>query len=74
MLPRFLRLAQSPFASPLWLNQYSFHLKQVHGGDSGDADELRLLSDSSTVVNLRGHGGSLSFHDTKVRVRPGNDS
>lgn len=47
---------------------------QVHGGD---ADELRLLSNPDTFINLRGHGGSLSFLDTKVcfpllfRVTPG---
>lgn len=41
--------------------------EQVHGGDDGDCDELRLLSDEDTVLNLRGHGGSLSFRDTRVR-------
>lgn len=41
--------------------------QQVHGG-TGGADELRLLSDSDTFFNLRAHGGSLSFHDTKVAL------
>ncbi|CAM9851353.1 unnamed protein product [Pylaiella littoralis] len=40
---------------------------QVHGtADGGDCDELRLLSDASNVINLRAHGGSLSFLGTKV--------
>lgn len=42
------------------------HDHQVHGGVGGDADELRILSVNGTVLNVRGHGGSLSFHNTKV--------
>lgn len=55
MNPRFPRRANS------W---------QVHGTSAGgDADELRLLSDEDTVINLRAYGGSLSFLDTKVGIR-----
>lgn len=32
----------------------------------GDCDELRLFSDDSKIINLRGHGGSLNFKNTKV--------
>ncbi|CAM9326086.1 unnamed protein product [Ectocarpus sp. 12 AP-2014] len=40
---------------------------QVHGTDrGGDCDELRLLSDETTFINLRAHGGSFSFLGTKV--------
>lgn len=39
---------------------------QVHGDEDGDADELRLLSDEDNVLNLRAHGASLSFLNTKV--------
>lgn len=42
---------------------------QVHGGPDGDCDELRLLSDNETFLNLRGYGGSLSFNETKVSLR-----
>ena len=39
----------------------------IFGTESGgDCDELRLLSDSTTFINLRGHGGSLHFKDTTV--------
>lgn len=42
---------------------------QVHGLDTGgDCDELRLLSDETTFLNLRAHGGSLSFLRTKVSI------
>lgn len=41
----------------------------MHGSSAdGDADELRLLSDDDTIINLRAYGGSLSFLDTKVCV------
>lgn len=33
----------------------------------GDCDELRLMSTNETFINLRGHGGSLDFENTKVR-------
>lgn len=47
---------------------YSDALQQVHGTDrGGDCDELRLLSDETTFINLRAHGGSFSFLGTKVR-------
>ncbi|CAM9140533.1 unnamed protein product [Laminaria digitata] len=40
---------------------------QLHGiARGGDCDELRLLSDESTILNLRAHGGSLSLLGTKV--------
>ncbi|CAN0498964.1 unnamed protein product, partial [Discosporangium mesarthrocarpum] len=39
---------------------------QVHGGPDGDCDELRLLSNNVTFINLRAYGGGLSFMDTKV--------
>ncbi|CAM9942410.1 unnamed protein product [Ascophyllum nodosum] len=40
---------------------------QVHGSSvGGDSDELRLLSDANTFINLRAHGGSLDFLSTKV--------
>ena len=32
----------------------------------GDADELRLLSNNDTFINLRAHGGSLNFDNTRV--------
>ena len=32
----------------------------------GDCDELRLSSDPSGFINLRGHGGSLNLKNTKV--------
>ena len=32
----------------------------------GDADEVRLLSNFETFLNLRGNGGSLSFENTRV--------
>ncbi|CAM9699219.1 unnamed protein product [Scytosiphon promiscuus] len=42
-------------------------LQQIHGTErGGDCDELRLLSDETTFINLRAHGGSLSFLGTKV--------
>lgn len=42
-------------------------LEQVHGTDrAGDCDELRLLSNETTFINLRAHGGSFSFLGTKV--------
>lgn len=41
-------------------------LREVHDGEDGDADELRILSDADNILNLRAHGGSLSFLDTKV--------
>lgn len=42
-------------------------LEQVHGtARGGDCDELRLLSDETTFINLRAHGGSFSFLGTKV--------
>ena len=41
---------------------------QVHGTSAGgDTDELRLLSTSSTFINLRAYGGNLDFVSTKVR-------
>ena len=41
--------------------------RQVHGTSAGgDADELRLLSTSSTYINLRAYGGNLDFVSTKV--------
>lgn len=44
---------------------------QVHGtARGGDCDELRLLSNETTILNLRAHGGSLSFLGTKVRHYP----
>lgn len=44
--------------------------QQVHGtADGGDCDELRLLSDESTFINLRAHGGSFSFLGTKVVIQ-----
>eukprot|EP00903_Cladosiphon_okamuranus_P019297 g17738.t1 len=40
---------------------------QLHGRErGGDCDELRLLSDETTFLNLRAHGGSISFLGTKV--------
>lgn len=42
-------------------------LLQVHGGSTGDADELRLLSNADGFIEFRAHGASLSFRDTKVR-------
>lgn len=40
---------------------------KVWGSDSdGLADELRLKSTSDTFINLRAHGGSLDFENTKV--------
>lgn len=40
---------------------------KVHGtARGGDCDELRLLSDETTIINLRAHGGSFSFLGTKV--------
>lgn len=40
----------------------------MHGtARGGDCDELRLLSDETTFLNLRAHGGSFSFLGTKVR-------
>ena len=40
---------------------------QLHGtAMGGDCDELRLLSDENTILNLRAHGGSLSLLGTKV--------
>lgn len=42
---------------------------QLHGRDrGGDCDELKLLSDDTTFLNLRAHGGSISFLGTKVRI------
>lgn len=39
----------------------------VHGlSIGGDADVLRIESTSSDFYEVRGHGGSLSFHTTKV--------
>ena len=39
----------------------------MHGTSAGgDADELRLLSTSDMVINLRAYGGSLDFLSTKV--------
>lgn len=32
----------------------------------GDADELRLISESSKFINLRAHGGSLDIDSTKI--------
>lgn len=44
---------------------------QMHGtARGGDCDELRLLSDETTYINLRAHGGSFSFLGTKVLVTP----
>lgn len=45
-------------------------LSQVHGTSAGgDVDELRLLSTSDAVINLRAYGGSLDFLSTKVSSR-----
>lgn len=39
----------------------------VHGEDNGgDANVLRIKSTSSEYYEVRGYGGSLSFHSTKV--------
>lgn len=44
-------------------------IDQLHGRDrGGDCDELRLLSDDTTFLNLRAHGGSISMLGTKVRT------
>jgi len=32
----------------------------------GQVDELRLLSTDDKIINLRGHGGSLYFDETRV--------
>lgn len=40
---------------------------KVYGtGAGGECDYLKLRSDADTVVNLRAHGGSLDFMNTKV--------
>lgn len=41
-------------------------LSVVGAGGGGDADELRLMSNSETFLNLRGNGGSLVFQNTRV--------
>eukprot|EP00904_Undaria_pinnatifida_P005816 jgi/Undpi1/2364/HiC_scaffold_13.g05747.m1 len=62
----------SETATGTWLLTESLYVEdgitlQVHGSSvGGDADELRLLSTSSTFINLRAHGGSLDFLSTKV--------
>ncbi|CAM9922737.1 unnamed protein product [Ectocarpus sp. 12 AP-2014] len=39
----------------------------IYGTDiGGDCDYLKLRSDSSVIVNVRAHGGSLDFMNTKV--------
>ena len=49
------------------LNTTPINRVQVHGSSAGgDTDELRLLSTSDTFINLRAHGGSLDFLNTKV--------
>ena len=54
--------------APISLSWPSFFGCQVYGTSAGgDADELRLLSTSSTFINLRAYGGSLDFVSTKVR-------
>lgn len=53
--------------SPPWPSGPLVSHGQVHGTSAGgDADELRLLSTSSTYLNLRAYGGSLDFVSTKV--------
>ncbi|CAM9705670.1 unnamed protein product, partial [Choristocarpus tenellus] len=63
--------ARSENATGTWLLTESLYVVDgnvliVHGGDGGDCDELRLLSNKTSLINLRAHGGSLSFVDTKV--------
>lgn len=63
--------ARSDNATGTWLLTEDLYVEDgitlnVHGGEDGDADELRILSVPGTVLNLRAHGGSLSFLNTKV--------
>lgn len=63
----------SPLESPgEWLLSESLYVLDgivlnVYGRDvGGDCDYLKLKSDSETIVNVRAHGGSLDFKNTKV--------
>lgn len=68
--PRTNKRARAP--TGVWLLTEELYVSdgvtlQVHGtARGGDCDELRLLSDENTFINLRAHGGILSFLGTKV--------
>lgn len=62
-LTGFKRYPRSHY--PMMMSSLCF--EQLHGtARGGDCDELRLLSDENTILNLRAHGGSLSLLGTKV--------
>lgn len=68
----FDRFCFVPLFAGIGLRYFHHYLfqrqRQIHGTDrGGDCDELRLLSDNTTYINLRAHGGSLSFLGTKVQ-------
>ena len=62
----------SPVETGVWLLAEDLYIEDgitldvVGTSVGGDADELRLLSNSQTFINLRAHGGSLNFDNTKV--------
>ena len=46
--------------------EHGITLRVMGSARGGDADEVRLLSNSETFLSLRGNGGSLAFEDTRV--------